>query len=98
VECAQAFGRRILTEGPADETERIRYAFRVGLGRAPSADETKTLSALYNDQRKVFQKSPDAAAQVLSAFKPNAADPADAAATISLGRTVMNLDEFVTRE
>lgn len=49
-ECAQALARRVLREAPPCQIERIRYAFRLCLGRLPSVLEQKRLVDLLNQQ------------------------------------------------
>ncbi|HXG12909.1 MAG TPA: PSD1 and planctomycete cytochrome C domain-containing protein [Gemmataceae bacterium] len=97
VECAQALGRRMVEErmGPS---ERIRHGFRLCLAREPSADELELLGKLYDDLLTACKADPEAAAKLLGKEKPAGADPAEAAAGVALARTIMNLDEFVTRE
>jgi hypothetical protein len=97
VECAQALGRRMVEErmGPS---ERIRHGFRLCLAREPSADELELLGKLYDDLLTACKADPEAAAKLLGKEKPAGADPAEAAAWVALARTIMNLDEFVTRE
>jgi hypothetical protein len=97
-ECAQALGRRLVDEKPGTPQERIRHAFGLCLAREPSAAELARLSQLYDDLVKACRANPDAAAQLAGQAKPAGADLAEAAAWVALARTVMNLDEFVTRE
>ncbi len=97
-ECAQALGRRVLSEAPKDPTERARYAFRVCLGRQPTDRELKGLLDLMKDQAKTYAANPQAASKAAGAPKPPSADTADTATCVSLARVILNLDEFVTRE
>jgi hypothetical protein len=97
-ECAQALGRRILAEQPGTTPERIRHAFRLCLVREPSPSELTRLEQLFEELRATCRSKPEAAAQLLGKTKPAGVDPAEAAAWIALARTILNLDEFVTRE
>jgi mono/diheme cytochrome c family protein len=97
-ECAQALGRRILDLPAAKVEERIDYAFRLCLARRPATSELVLLRGLYEDLVRVCRKQPGEAARLLGKMKPNGVSIPEAAAWVALARTVMNLDEFVTRE
>jgi hypothetical protein len=99
VECAQALGRRIIDEKPAgDVKERVRYAVRISLGREPSAGEIVRLERLVNELISLCKAKPEEAAKLAGKMKSAGADVAETAAWVALARTLMNLDEFVTRE
>jgi hypothetical protein len=98
VECAQALGKRLLEEKPVDVPERIRYAFRLCLAREPSSLELERLVQLYQDLLTTCRSNPDAAAKLVGKGKLAEGDVAEAAACVALARTLLNLDEFVTRE
>jgi mono/diheme cytochrome c family protein len=98
VECAQALGKRIVDEKPADVKERLRHGFRLCVSREPSALEMVRLERLFNDLLQICRSKPDEAAKLVGKMKPTGAEPAEAAAWVALARTLMNLDEFVTRE
>ncbi len=98
VECAQAFGKRIVDEKSGDAKERLRHAFRLCVAREPSSVELERLQALYNDLLSACRAKPEAAAKLVGKMKPGGADVPEAAAWVALARTLLNLDEFVTRE
>ncbi len=98
VECHQAFGRRILEESSGHDEERIRYGFRLALGRQPGPRELQLLSGLLDDQRKLFREDLENSEKLVAEHQPAEVDPGEAAAWVALGRTILNLDEFVTRE
>jgi mono/diheme cytochrome c family protein len=52
-EYAQALAGRVLRDGPADDPGRIAFAFRLCLGRSPTARETEVLSRLLRQQQTV---------------------------------------------
>ncbi|NUM56211.1 MAG: DUF1553 domain-containing protein [Candidatus Hydrogenedentes bacterium] len=96
-ECAQALAARTIAQGPADERERVRFAFRTCMGRQPSDAELDRLQKFMADQRAAFAASQDSAI----AFAGNAPvldDKTEAATYVALARVLMNLDEFTTRE
>jgi mono/diheme cytochrome c family protein len=99
VECAQALGRRIIEESShIFPEERLRYAFQLCLARDPQEDELIVLGRLYDHVLAQCQPHPEEAAQLAGTAMPPGVDPAEAAAWVAMGRTLLNLDEFVTRE
>ena len=80
--------------GPA---ERIRHGFRLCVAREPDAGELSVLSRLFEELLQACRASPEAADKLVGKAKPQGADPAEAAAWVALARTLLNLDEFVTR-
>ena len=56
VEFANALGKRIEQEGPADDAGRINYAFRLCFAREPSAAERDRLLAYDDAKRKTDTK------------------------------------------
>ncbi len=98
VECAQAFGRRIATEAPKDTAERVRHAFRLALGRTPTEGELNRLCSLVEAQREAYRENAEAAARLTGGALGPDIETNEAAACVALARTLMNLDEFITRE
>jgi mono/diheme cytochrome c family protein len=98
VECAQALGKRLLTEASDSPAERVRYAFRVCVSREPTGEELSRLVRLYGELYDRAKARPESAAKLAGAAKSASADPAEAAAWVALARALLNLDEFVTRE
>src|SRR5205814_10344559 len=88
-------------------TGRLRYAFRLCLGREPSATELEKLNAgLLAKLRAHYAANPAEAAKVLAGGGPAGkkltelagAPAADKAAWVMVARALLNLDEFITRE
>ena len=105
VECAQSLGRRLIAETPAASAdagllvrERIRLAFRLCLSREPEEQEAVRLQELYAELLPLCQANPAGAAQLAGAAAAAGGDVAEAAAWVAIARTVLNLDEFVSRE
>jgi hypothetical protein len=99
VECGQALGKRANKESPsADPPARIRTAFRLCMAREPSATELDRLTKLYVDLVAACRNNADAAAKLLGSAAPDGVPADEAAATVAIARTILNLDEFVTRE
>ncbi len=96
-ECAQALGERMAEVPTADPAERIRHGFERALARPPSAEELSRLLKLYEAQLKLAQANADGAAKIAGAAKP-APEVAEKATLVALGRVMLNLDEFFTRD
>jgi hypothetical protein len=99
VEAAQALGKRAVTEtiGKADAV-RLRHAFRLCFARTPTAREEERLTRLLGEFRRQAAADPAAAAKLLGKHRPSWTPTTEAAAWVALARTLLNLDEFVTRE
>jgi hypothetical protein len=100
VEAARVFAARILTECHGDASQRITWAFLQALQRKPSADELKTLTALFNKQLGDYQKEPAAATALLkTGAAPVAAtlNPSELAAWTHAAHVLLNLHETITR-
>ncbi len=104
-ECAQALGRRIVEQAPTGQTpeetvvNRAAYAVRLCLAREPSDDELATLVELYRSQKELIERTDSAADAMIGPQEgPENTAKAELAAWMLVGRTLMNLDEFVTRE
>jgi len=109
LEMARGLAQRVLAEGPADEGERVCFAFRLCLAREPSSAEADRLARYLAQQLKEFRASPaEARAFWLGEAADGKSAPADAvppgtdvprrAAWTALARVLLNLDEFITRE
>jgi hypothetical protein len=104
-ECAQALGRRIVEETVSEksaeqvEENRARRVFRLCLSREPSDDELTDVLRLVRAQKKLTAHDSESAAQIVGAEPiPADATKVELAAWVLVGRALMNLDEFVTRE
>jgi hypothetical protein len=77
---------------------RIDFAVRTCLGRPPTATETSALIGLYERMLERYRDNPAAAAKLIGS--PTSADTTveQLAACVAVARTLINLDEFITRE
>jgi hypothetical protein len=98
LEATQAFAQRVQQDVMGSLAEQITYAFRLALGRAPSAEEAAELQLLHADAKAAFTAAPASATSVVGTFQPAAVDTPTAAAWVSTARVILNLDEFLTRE
>jgi hypothetical protein len=98
VEAARHLGLRALQAAP-DDPGRIAWAFRQAVGRRPSAAEIDVLVRLLGDQRRTFDRDPDAARRLLTVgdSASNVANPSEAAAWAVVAAAILNLDETLTK-
>lgn len=103
-ECAQALGSRIMQEipaGPSNESttdDRIRHGFRLCLARDPSPQDLEVVRELFHTQLELAAQDERAARLVAGRSDIAPAEAAELAAWVVVGRTLMNLDEFITRQ
>lgn len=98
VEAAQGLATRVLLETPSEDfRQRLETAYRLAVGRTPSASETERLERLYKEQMRLLDSSP-ATTAALYPIEPEGYDRAVAAAWTGIGRVLLNTDEFITRE
>ena len=101
VEAAQAMGLRVLKEGGEDNRSKLIYAFRLATGRNPSSDEVRKLLKFWEEQYDYFEnRTADALEVAVPDPKsvPKEVNLHRAAAWAMVSRTLLNLDETVTRE
>jgi hypothetical protein len=101
VEAARVFAQRILLASPPTFDDRLTFAVRTALARAPSSVERAVLAAQYQRLHRHYQADPKAAAELLNVgqFPPPAQlDAAVHAAWTGLANVLLNLDETITRE
>jgi hypothetical protein len=99
VEAAQGLGQRIVRERPhTAPANRIRHAVRLCLGRDPQPDEWATLGHLYEELLAEARAKPGAVAKLVGAMKCTDCDLTEQAAWVALARTLLNLDETITRD
>ncbi len=100
VEAARAFAARIMKEGGSDTAQRIAWAYRQALGRAPRPDELQVTTELVDKHRALFTNDPAAAGQLIKSgisAPENGEPPGELAAWTSVARVILNLHETITR-
>ncbi len=105
VECAQSLGRRIIRETPSPESlsqlnaARLKHGCKLCLGREPNAEELTALETLLAEEAALCQAQLNLAEQLAGSLpRPDGVDAAELAAWVAVGRTLLNLDEFINRE
>jgi len=101
VEAARAMAQRVLQQPAESDAKRLNTAFQITLSRPPSDAESSTLIRRLSDLQKAYSHQPEEAEALLSvgesARDTNLNSPQHAAWTV-ICSTIMNLDEFLTRE
>ncbi len=97
VRSARGLARRIL-ERPNSDADRLADAFRICVARQPRAHETDLLLRLFADQSRELAADREAARTIVGEDRPADANVARQAAWTLVCRTLLNLDEFMTRE
>jgi hypothetical protein len=90
-----------VTEGPKDPPARATFAFRLCLSRTPDDHELAQLIQFHQAQLDQFRQHPEQAKQVaMSEAVPAAkdSDVPDLAAWTVVSRSILNLDETITKE
>jgi Protein of unknown function (DUF1553)/Protein of unknown function (DUF1549)/Planctomycete cytochrome C len=100
VEAARAFAARILHEGGKEAGDRLAWAFREALSRAPRSDEVQTLGALLEKETTLYASDSASAAELVkTGFSPAPKDlnVSELAAWTNVARVILNLHETITR-
>ena len=104
VESAQALARNTLVQGGHTDSERITYAFRRALARAPTSDEKSELLSLLRKETTRLAEGWLNANEIATGKNETAADlpknasPTQLAAYTVVSRVLLNLDETITKE
>ncbi len=98
VEMARALGKRILEQNLESDRDKLRFAFQLCLTRPPNNLELNQLSKYLENQRKLYQTDSTSAKLVAGDQFDQELSVSEAASWTSIGRVLLNLDEFITRE
>jgi hypothetical protein len=104
LECARGLAACVVREGGATDADRIVYAFRRVLSRRPASEEQAVIGDLLRRSRERFGAGgldPWALAANDPAHPPalpEGTSPADLAAWTAVSRSLLNLDEAITKE
>ncbi len=100
VEAARAFGEKIIKEGGTTPEQRVTWAFKRALARAPSAEEVRVLAQGLNTRLAKFKAEPQSAKQFLATgtHKPASGIPEPELAAYGVTASViLNMNEVVTK-
>jgi hypothetical protein len=101
VEAARVLAQKTLEQPAATVPDRLTWAFRRVLGRAPRPAELTVLEAALQRNHARFREQKDGALQLLAvgeAPRDESLDPVDHAAWTTVCALLLNLDETITRE
>src|SRR5262249_11356492 len=104
LEFAQGLADRVTREAPSGELgPRLKRAYLLTLGRAPSASELATLTGYYERQVADLSDEPERAKSLLPVAGPMAnvttgENAVARAALVLVCRAIFNTDSFITRE
>lgn len=99
LEAAGGLAKRMATQ-PGDSHAKAMYGLRQALIRPVEADEARPLVKLFDDTRSVLSGSPEKAKAIITSSRgavPDGFSEADFASWIVVANTILNLDEFLTR-
>jgi hypothetical protein len=96
LESARELAQRAIKSGE-DDRGRVSYVFRRTVAREPTEEDMADLGKMLSKAREYYGGNNDAAAKVAGKGFENV-EIADAAAWVLLARTVLNVDEVITRE
>ena len=101
-DCARGLAKRALQEGGDTNESRIAYAFERCVSRKPDATELAVLQRFLEKQKARIaagEMKPDAVlGEQLATAAADHVDPAEYTAWTLLARTMLNLDETITRQ
>ncbi len=101
VEAARMFAERILRDGGATDSDRLKFAFRLCTSREPTPMEQPVLQRRLDQLRTLYAADAPAVDALLKVGEMPV-DPsvprADLAAWTSIGSLLMNLDETLSKE
>jgi len=97
VEAAQALAARVLIEAPEDWDRRLDYAYLLCLSRKPTEAERQAMRKSFDRHKAILDRNPESIRKLVLSDLPGE-QPLQIAAWVGMGRVLMNLDEFITRE
>jgi hypothetical protein len=98
VEIAKAFALRLMRDGPSNDAKRLAYGFLLCTAREPDAYEQAALDTLLATEVQRFQANPDGARELAPANASATIDLQRFAAWFGVARSLLLMDETITRE
>lgn len=98
VEFTRGVSSRLLSEPMSDDSQRMTRMFELCLTRPPASTELNRLLAYLQSQRQEFAGQTEAANALGPLPEVSGIAPEEGAAWTMIGRVLLNLDEFITRE
>ena len=97
VAATRALAKSADHDATTDFAQRIFSLFSRYMSREPTSAELNTLTELFQDDKAEYRDRPQQAA-ALAHVDPHLENAAEAAAWFAVYRTILNLDETVSRE
>ena len=100
IEAARVLAKKILDEGGATDSERIRFGFKRAVSRKPDSTEMRLLEQLLQKSRVTYQRNPQAAEALIQTGLKNTSfegEKLELAAWTSVARGLLNMHETITR-
>ena len=100
IEAARVLAKKIIDEGGATDSERIRFGFKRAVSRKPDSTEMRLLEQLLQKSRATYQKNPQAAESLIQTGLKNTSfegEKVELAAWTSVARGLLNMHETITR-
>ena len=97
VDAARQLGRQ-LAQADGASSEKVRKVYLRALGREPNEFEARRVLVLHSKLSKLFRDDQKAATQLTAGLELQGRTVVEVAAWITVARTVLNLDEVITRE
>jgi hypothetical protein len=101
VEASRKLAERVMREGGATPGERLTFAIRVVLGRAPRAGEAQLIEAAYGKFAQYYRSRPEEAERYMDhgdSPRDQRLEVRELAAYTAVASLLMNTDEAVTKQ
>ena len=98
VECARCLADQLVNTGPSSDDARIRFLFVKMLSRKPTDADRHDIQTLLAASRVAFRQNPELVEKLTGQPGGGQTSLIERAAWTSVIRTLLNLDEFITRE
>ena len=101
LEAARKLAERMLTEGGTSPSQRIEYAYKLALARAPKRVEWPVLLKTLDHYAARYRDDPKAALGVIGqgeSIRDRKLETAELAAYAAIAGVILNLDELITKE
>jgi hypothetical protein len=98
MDCAQALARQMVRQPQSEPAVRISYGFERSVGRPPQPAELNELLQLFTRLKEIYYAQVPAAVDAAGKLALRDLPAPDAAGYALVARTILNLDEVVTRE